>query len=98
MNRSPALLGQANARSRPPSRVDLRVQVGGQRSTRSDLARRLARRLRGFQVSVAITPTCVVLRRPNRGISASLCLGICDWLRVQPDVLSVEPIKPVGQP
>lgn len=77
---------------RPPSRVDLCVRFCGHWSARGDVGRRLARRLQGFQVSVSITQDSVVLRRANRGIPASLCAGVCNWLLEQPEVMSVEPI------
>lgn len=79
-------------RSRPPSQVQLCVRFRGPWLARGDVGRRLAQRLRGFQVSVAITPDSIVLRRPNRGIPPSLCQGVCNWLREQPEVVSVEPI------
>lgn len=78
---------------RPPSRVDLCVRFNGPWLVRGAVGRRLARRLQGFQVRVAITRDSVVLMRPNRGIPPSLCAGVCNWLRDQPEVMSVEPIS-----
>lgn len=77
---------------RPPSRVDLCVRFCGHWTSRGEVGRRLARRLRGFQVSVALTHNSVVLRRPNRGIPPSLCEGVCNWLLEQPEVSAIEPI------
>jgi hypothetical protein len=82
----------ADWRERHPSRIDLCVQFRGPWSARGAVARRLAQRLQGFQVSVAVTPDSVVLRQPERGISPALCQGVCHWLSEQPEVLSVAPI------
>lgn len=92
MNASPFLPSPADWLARPPSQIQLCVRFFGAWSCRGAVGRRLARRLKGFQVSVGITPDSVVLRRPNRGISDSLCQGVCQWLREQPEVASVEPI------
>ena len=89
MSAAPLLRSGADWRQGHPTQVNLCVQFNGPWSARATVARRLAQRLQGFQVSVATTPDSVVLRQPDRGISPALSQGVCDWLREQPEVASV---------